>query len=211
MSDWAVVVAGLGGAAVAATATLAAGQMQTRGGRLGREEERRFLAYARVLTHSVGVAQRVATLLTVLRTRSSLAEGLSVTLGIREPADAQVLHDWLGADWSPLLDAWSEVWLVGTPQGVSAANRVVDVCADLMHVLQIPPAKNAVERLRRTVVGISTDDALSRWNEGLKVLGDARKDLAHLVREETGRPVATLFSSDVSAETPPTTTEERRP
>ncbi len=84
----------------------------------GAEQDRRQKAYADLLVASLGVSLRAHVLITVLKTRSGLGEGVAVALGQRKQLEAMGLHDWMNQDFGPLMDAWSRAWAYGTPAGV---------------------------------------------------------------------------------------------
>jgi hypothetical protein len=184
-------------ALVGAAAALTGGWLQAGRQAKAAQAAAREQAYGDMLVASIGLAGRMSALLGTLQSRSGLAEGLSVVLGIRPPADAQQLHDWLALDYRPLMDAWSRIWVSGTPEAVQKADVLLDACADITAAYDLGSSETFAGRVRRTVVGVTAQDTArlaELWNERLEALAAARKDLAEFVRRETGRPPANLFS-----------------
>jgi hypothetical protein len=167
-------------------------------------EAREQQAYADLLVASVGMASRARTLLTGLKLRSGLAEGLAVTLGMRPRVDPLALHDWIDRDYARLMDAWSRVWVFGSAEGVRLGNRLVDACGALMEIFGSATATSTIRgKARQLVVGISLDELTDEWQRQLRSLAVARRDLTDYVRTENGRPAAVLFSADGAAPPPP--------
>ena len=158
------------------------------------EQDRQRQAYVDLLVASFGVAQRAATLLTATQLRSGLGEALDVAFRLRKPVDPLELHDWINVDLSSLADAWSRTWVYGSPQGVARANRLMDACADVIGVLHLVGATGWRQKTRQFVVGIDTKGIAAERAKRLKVLAEARRDLAEFMRTESGSPTAELFS-----------------
>ena len=191
-------IASLVGALIGAAAALIGAWLQTERQAKAAEAAAHQRAYGDLLVASVGLAWRVNSLLHTLQSRSGPGEGLSVVLGIRPPADAQQLHDWIAADYRPLLDAWSRTWVAGTPEMVDKANALLDACANITAIFDTAAPATLAGRVRRNLTGITTqetDQLEALWHERMKALAVARKELAELVRRETGRAPANLFSS----------------
>jgi hypothetical protein len=164
------------------------------------EREREQKAYSDLLVASLGVSLRASTLLTVLKNRSGLQEGVMVTLRQRQQIDALQLHDWIGTDSDPLLDAWSRAWTYGSVDGVALANRLVDSCFEVTGLLDQLKANGLRDKGRQFLFGLDTDRLAPERTERIKVLAVARRDLADYMRAETGRAPADLFSSTTTAE-----------
>lgn len=166
-------------------------------------QSREHQAYADLLVASVGMASRAHTLLTTLKLRSGLAEGLAVTLGVRPPVDPLALHDWIDRDHARLMDAWSRVWVYGSAKGVRLGNRLVDGCGALM---ELPGSATGAStprgKARQLALGINIDEAAAEWQRRLRTLAVARRDLTDYVRAETGRPAAALFSAHATTPLP---------
>lgn len=187
---------GLAGIVVGAAATFGTVWVQERRRQAADAANARERAYLDLLTASLSTANRVRTLITTLKVRTGLTEGLSVVAGLRKPVDTFELHDWLDIDFRPLMDAWSRVWVSGTPRGVELGNKVIDASMQVISVLDMPaPADtNLRGRVSRTLKRVSTDHLIAEFETQLASLAVARRDMAHLVRSETGRPPAELFS-----------------
>jgi hypothetical protein len=167
-------------------------------------QAREHQAYADLLVASVGMASRAHTLLTALKLRSGLAEGLAVTLGLRPPVDPLALHDWIDHDYARLMDAWSRVWVYGSAEGVRLGNRLVDGCGALMELSGSATGTSTIRgKARHLVLGISLDELTAEWQRRMRSLAVARRDFTDYVRTETGRPAAALFSTDGAAPPPP--------
>ncbi|HEY0166602.1 MAG TPA: hypothetical protein VGB75_06120 [Jatrophihabitans sp.] len=191
------VLAALGGALIGALAAVGGTWWQGHAAGKAAEADARERAYVDLLVASQNLAFRMDTLLTTVKTRSGLGEGLAVTLGQRKPMDAMVLHDWLRVDLGPLMDAWSRAWACASPRGVELSNAVLDACNQMFAVLGEGAAQTPLIKARTAVVGASIDEQRTLLSERSRVLAAARKDLAELVRAETGRPPAQLFGPDI--------------
>lgn len=101
---------GLGGTLVGAIVALTGIWMQERQRRRTSDSDAREQAYVDVLVASMGVAQRINTMIITLKTRSGPAEGVMVTLRQRKPMDAMEQHDWINIDLQPLMAAWTRAW-----------------------------------------------------------------------------------------------------
>ena len=192
VSAWFGLLGALVGAAAVLGAVWLANWQQSRAA----DADARERAYVDMLATSMALAGRVRALLTTLKVRSGVSEGLAVTFGQRGEMDAMALHEWVAADFQPLMDAWTRIWTIGSPAGIDAANKLLDCCAEVMSVLDYAAPPSLLGRLRETVVGIKTDQLLETYSEKLSQLARARRDLAELVRAETGRPAAALFATD---------------
>lgn len=188
-------VLGLIGALIGAGAVLGAVWLQDRRTSRAAAVDARERAYVDLLIASVAVARRLHALITTAKARSGLQEGFAVVLGQRQPLEPMALHDWVEADFRPLLDAWSRVWATGTPRGVHAANKLVACCTDLVAILNPESLETPKDKLRQTVLGIDTREMLIRFEEAVKPLAEARRDLAEIVRNESGRPPTELFGA----------------
>jgi hypothetical protein len=162
----------------------------------GTERELRQKAYADLLIASLALPLRVHTLLTTLKSRSGLAEGIAVTFGTRQAMDPMALLDWINADYAALMNAWSRAWAYGTPEGIALSNVLLESCGRVMELLSIPAAKGIMEQGRRTVAGIETGPLVEEWNRRIAAIAHARRDLAAHMRAETGREPAVLFSEE---------------
>ena len=76
-----------------------------------------------------------------MRSRSGFRERLDLTLHHRKPVDVLEMHDWLNQDFGPLMDAMSQITVVGTQDAIIVAGRVLRACVDLMDLV-LKPAPN---------------------------------------------------------------------
>jgi hypothetical protein len=185
----------LGAALIGAGGAVSAVWLQSRQQARASEADARERAYVDMLVVSIALSRRIRTLLTILKVRSGIGEGVAVTFGQREAMDAMALHEWIEVDFRPLMDAWTRVWACGSADGVRLSNALLDACRDVMSVLDLAAPPSLLGKLRQTLVGVQTEELLVRFQGKLTVLAKARKDLAELVRAETGRPTAELFSA----------------
>lgn len=197
---WAAVLIaliGLAGIIVGAAATFGTVWVQERRRQAAEAANARERAYLDLLTASLSTANRVRTLITTLKVRTGLTEGLSVVARLRKPIDTFELHDWLDIDFRPLMDAWSRVWVSGTPRGVALGNKVLDASMQIISVLDMPASGETNLRawLSRTFRAVSTEQLIAEFETHLASLALARRDMANLVRSETGRSPAELFSA----------------
>src|SRR4051794_5448961 len=98
-------------------------------------QAREHKAYADLVVASVGISRRAHTLLTAIKVRSGLGEGLAVAMGLRQAVDPFVIHDWIDRDFVPLVDAWSRVWVYGSAEGVRLGNHVINRSSELMELV----------------------------------------------------------------------------
>ena len=188
-------VVGLGAALIGAASAFGAIGWQGRQQAKAAEADARERAYVDLLVSSVSLAIRVRSLLTTVETRSGIKEGIAVTLGQRKELDPMTLQEWLDVDYRPLMDAWSRAWACGTPEGIELSNRLMDACRGVIAVMaQVGPTSRS-GAMRLALFGVKTAEQVALYDERLAVLATARRDLADLVRRETGRPPAQLFSA----------------
>lgn len=186
---------GLGAALIGAVGALGAVWFQSRQQGHANDADARERAYLDLLVASIALARRVRTLLTTVKVRSGIGEGIAVTFGQREAMDAMILHEWIEVDFRPLMDAWTRVWACGSADGVRASNTLLDACRDVMSVLDLAAPPSLLGKLRQTFAGVNTDELLVTFQDKLAALAVARKNLAELVRAETSRPTAELFTA----------------
>ncbi|WP_375502863.1 hypothetical protein, partial [uncultured Jatrophihabitans sp.] len=161
------------------------------------EADARECAYIDLLVSSLAMARRARSLIATLQVRTGISEGLAVTFGQRQQMDPMTLHEWLEEDVAAVMEAWTRAWATATPAGVAAAsNRVMTCCGDVFGVLDLSAPATMLGRLRETLAGVDTEILQSRYQEKLATLAHARRDLALLVRAETGRAPAELFEAE---------------
>ena len=186
-------LAGLGGALIGAFAALGGTWWQARAAAKAADVDARERAYVDLLVGSQAFSLRVAALIDTLEFRSGLGEGLAVTLGQRAPLDSMAVQDWMDVDLRPLLNAWSRGWTCASPRGVELSNTLLAACVDLASVLSDGADLSRLGKIRTALLGARVDRHRALYEERLPALTAARKDLADLVRAETGRPPALLI------------------
>lgn len=157
------------------------------------ETDARESAYIDLLASSLALARRARSLIATLHVRSGVGEGLAVTFGQRQPMDPMILHEWIEKDLATVMEAWTRAWATASPAGVAASNRVMTCCGDVLGVLDLSAPATMLGRLRETLAGVDTETLQTRYRDKLTTLAHARRDLALLVRAETGRAPAELF------------------
>lgn len=165
------------------------------------EKDLRQRAYADLLVSSLGVALRVRTMITAIKTRSGLSEGVAGLINSRKQLDALDLHDWVRQDFGPLLDAWSRAWAYGTPEGVQLANKLLDSCSEALDAIAEADAASGWQKVRELVAGADVARLLVEWGTAMDKIAVARRDLANHVRSESGRDAAELFAVDAGQTT----------
>lgn len=187
----------LGGAVIGAAATYFGGWAHDRRAGKAAEADFRRQSYVDLLSRSIDLASRTRTLLSVAKLRGGLQEGASILLYHRKPLDPIALHDWISLAWQPLFDAWSRVWISGDSEAIRLANTLIDKCADLLSALSSTPPASRRAKLRECVLGPDISRQLPIYEEHLREVAAARRELAEFVRRETKRPTAELFSADL--------------
>lgn len=122
---------------------------------------------------------------------------------LRRPLDHFELHDWLSADWGPMIDAMAVIWIRGDQQGIRLANDVVNRCADLMTMPNIPDPLGWRERLTRLWSPVVwPPEVVENRNALVKSAATARRALANYVRDRSRQDEADLFAGSMSATSP---------
>ncbi|MDQ1500632.1 MAG: hypothetical protein QOI86_3972 [Actinomycetota bacterium] len=191
---WAPVIAALGSAIITAGALFGIDQRRARRQERAGLQERRRHAYSRLLTYSGVIAHTAGALHTTIQIRSGIREGLDVTLGKRVPMDPMDVDARLRQDFIPLSEAWSDVWTIGSSEAVIASNWIIDTAAAVVGAATT--TGDGGNWLGRLAAHQWTDEQLRQWNDDLKALAIARRNLAELARRELGIEVARLFSED---------------
>jgi hypothetical protein len=147
----------------------------------------RSAAYGDMLAHSMSLAARAQTVRGLLPLRSGLDEGVSIVLRLRKPIDSFDLHDWLDRDLAPLTNAWSQVWAVGSQEGIDAADELMDACADLIGAAtKHDESRNKVRAAVRGIVW--TPEEVESYDKALSRLSEQRVAFVRLMRQELGAP-----------------------
>ena len=168
---------------------------QNRAARRGARDDAKRAAYSRLLAASMSMGFAAKTMHVAIGHRSGLAEGVGVTFGTRTEADPLTIHDFLRPDFDALAQAWSAIWVFGSPPGVTAANRLMTRSLELMEAHTQRGQRN--RRGRRVVLGEAwTDEQRGQMDTTVRALAVARKDFAELARRELQSGGAALFSDD---------------
>jgi len=194
---WIPVVAALGSSAL--TGLVAFGLDARRSGqsRLDVLRERRLRAYSQMISRAASLALAAGAMHLTVKIRSGLTEGFDIALRQRKPAEPTELHDWLMKELGPLVKALSEVWIVGTPKAVKAANEVMRMCNMVLN--SATKQGEARTPLVRFVAGEKwTAAQLESWQADIDGLAEARKRLAEIARSEMGIEFTPLFTIEDS-------------
>ena len=92
-----------------------------------------------------------------------------------------------------MLDAMAEIWVVGTPEAVVAAN---DLMKKSNSILDLGTSRgNSKSPLVRYLVGEKwTPAQLEAFKEAIDAMADSRKRLAEIARSEMGIEFTELFT-----------------
>lgn len=198
MSDlWVPVIAALGSSAL--TGLVAFGVEWWRSKRAGKsaQAERRSRAYAMLLTRSIVISHLANDLHNAMKIRSGFKEGINVTMRLQKALDPLELSDGLRAEIQPLYEAWSEVWVVGSKKAIPVANDLLVRCAAVVEA-----ATQRGEARPLWLRGIAsekwTQKQIDKWQEEMRGLAEARRQLGVIARQEAGVELADLFASNES-------------
>jgi hypothetical protein len=143
------------------------------------------LAYRQLIAHSLSFSIRASALRNAMEMRSGLAEGMNVVTGIRRALDPLEFHDWLAQGFAPINEAWSTIEVIGIPEAVLAATKLVDACADLVGVAT--QAGQARGKAATAVKGLSwTSEQQNALETATQRVTEERQAFIRLAREETG-------------------------
>lgn len=191
---WIPVIAALGASAL--TGLVALGLDALRARRRDREKlnERRVHAYSEIISHASSFALAAGAMHLTAQVRSGFVEGLDIVLRHRKPIEPLDLHDWLMKELGPMLDAMAEIWVVGTPEAVVAANELMKKCNN---VLELGANRGASgSSLVRFLVGEKwTSVQADSFQEAIDEMSEARKRLAEVARVENGVGFTALFTN----------------
>jgi hypothetical protein len=185
-------VAALGASALTGAVAFGLEWRQSRQRERATTAARRQAAYGKLLSVSGLIGHTAGTLHLTVELRSGLKEGLDVALRHRKPVDPIELMELMRRDLEPLYEAWSEVWLVGTPEAIQIANAVVERSG---RVVAAGTSQNeARNRLLRYLVGERwSQDEIDAFQAEIEGLASARKRLAEVARGEIGVDATELF------------------
>lgn len=194
---WIPVVAALGASALTGLVAFGLDGIRARRDRREGLRARRVQAYSRMISHAASFALAAGAMHLAAQIRSGLTEALDIVLHHRKPVEPLDLHDWLMKELGPLLDAMAEIWVVGTPEAVAAANDLMKKCND---VLDLTTKRGEMgSPLARYLAGEKwTLAQLEASQEAIDVMAEARKRLAEIARSEMGIEFTPLFTIDAS-------------
>lgn len=196
-SYWIPVVAALGASALTGLVAFGLDDVRARRERRERLKERRQLAYAEMISHAAALALAAGSMSLTAKLRSGLVEGMDIVFRHRKPIDPLDLHDWLMKELGPMLDAMAEIWVVGTPKAVVAANELLQKCNRVLE--QGTTRGESGSSLVRYLFGEKwTTTQAEAFQEAINEMADARKVLAEVARVEMNMEFAHLFASEVS-------------
>jgi hypothetical protein len=188
-SVWAPVVAALGASALTTAGLLIRDWVVRR----HRHVTERLAAYESLLASSMVVAQTAIALRLTVQIRSGLREGFDVALRHRRLLEPLDLADRLTRDLQPLFTAWTAVWAKGSEEAIPLANDLVDRCVDLIRVAteQGRGGTRVIRFVRGERWSADQEDA---FREAHRALGESRRKLAEVLRQEGGEKAASLFA-----------------
>jgi hypothetical protein len=163
------------------------------------QQERGARAYASLLSASAVILISTAGGLRLARkTRTGVAESVAVTTRMRKLMDPLEFSDWIRRDTMPLFEAWAEIWVIGTPEAVDAANEIVNRCASIIG-LASEQGSGRVGFARWFLGEEPATDQVERFNAEVKRLGQARRNLGDIARREAGASGAHLVLEEDGA------------
>ncbi len=196
---WAPVAAALGASLLTGLLLFGVEKWRAHLGENSAKQERRARAYASLLSASAVILISTAGGLRLARkTRTGVAEGVAVTTRMRKLMDPLEFTDWIRRDTMPLFEAWAEIWVIGTPNAVDAANDIVSRCASIIG-LASEQGSGRVGVARWLLGEEPAADQVERFNAEVKLLALARKSLGDIARREAGAAGAHLLPEEDGA------------
>lgn len=201
---WAPVIAALGASVLTTVGLLVRDWLVGRRRQRAERLATRLAAYQALLTQSIVALHAASTLRLTMKVRSGLKERWDLTLRQRKPLDPFDLADRLLRDFQPLFAAWTSVWAEGTAESIPLANELVERCLALTTMAtELGQAGGA---LKRYLLGqrwtVNQEEA---YSQAQMAVGDARRRLAELLRDEGGETAVDLRA--VSTARAPTNAE----
>ncbi len=185
-SLWAPVIAALGAAALTAVAAIGVELVREDHAARGRERTERRDAYARFLKATASFI----TLATTIREIRKLSTGPAAAIRISDPLGFMVGFN---RDLAPMWDAWSEVWLHGSQEAVTAANRVIDSTQPVIGLANVKGEGRSP--FAAAFLGETwTTEQEAAFGHGLTAVGKARLQFAAVARKELGADVVDLVA-----------------
>jgi hypothetical protein len=149
-------------------------------------------AYTQLLTAAMMVVHTVGMLRLAVEVRSGLKEGIDVALHVRKPIEPFEIDDHLRRDFGPLFEAWTHIWMIGSPEAIQKANRLLDSAVEVLGAGTTRGEANV--GLDRWLLGDKwTPQQMELFQGKVRELGAARKEFAELARKELGSEMAELF------------------
>jgi hypothetical protein len=193
-ATWAVVAAALGSAALTGLASVGALLLQERKRQRAEAKAARRHNYAVFLARSWGFLQRAQALADMSRLRTGFGEGLDIILRLRKPIDLREIHDWLNVDWSPLIDAYSDIQATDSQEVIDAASLFVQRCGILIDV-GAPTLTGWRAKVRVATIGLPwTPEQRTGWRRALEDCGEARRGFITVARDRLGQDSVDLLA-----------------
>ena len=189
---WAPVAAALGASGLTLLGTWGLQRRRDRREAAAGVAERRRAAYVALLGASLRLVFETSALRANAELRSGFTESLDVVTRIRKAPDLFDVSDRLLAHLGPLVDAAGQLMIVGGPQAVDIANRMVAVAGALVGIPVGPQGQGKFAALIRGVR--ATDEQVKAYSEHVFRLGELRRALAALARREAGIEDVDLLS-----------------
>lgn len=163
-------------------------------------ENTRDGAYHQLLVTSGLMVQSASTLRTLIQTRNGLAEAVDLLLHIRRPVDLFQLDQLMRGDLTPLFEAWSLVWTVGSREGIQISNELVAKASEIVQMAITPGTERGL--VRTLLLGPRwRSGELNAMEEKVKELSATRRKLALLARKEGGAEFAEVYSVEIEEST----------
>lgn len=198
MSDvWAPVIAALGASLLTGLFGFGLEWWRLRSAKKEAFVERRSRAYSTLLARSVSITYLAQNLHNAIEIRSGVREGINVTLRYQKAIDLLDLAKWMETEFQPAFEAWSEVWVVGSQEAIAEANDLITKCGAVLETAT-QRGQGRPDWLRGIAGEKWTKEQLEQLQEEVKGIAEARRQLAKIVRKETGLDVADVFASNES-------------
>jgi len=197
---WAPVVAALGAALLTVLGTWGLDALRHRRAAKDSHVEQVTQAYGDVLRWSQSLLLRAQALGQQGRYDSGIIGRLENFIRRDHYTPMRVFEE-IRADVEPLQAAASRVWLIGTPEGIDLARKVMAAAEAVLGASTALPERGRLESSFRAVVGEHlTEDQEEAARRAVDQLVAARTSFAQLARRETGREL--LTDADRPAEQP---------
>lgn len=195
---WVPVIAALGASTLTGLVTLGLDVMRAKRRRREGLTERRVSAYSQMISHAASFALAAGAMHLTAQMGSGLTEALDIVLHHRKPIEPLDLHDWLMKEMGPMLEAMSEIWVVGTPKAIVAANELMMKCNKVLELGAIRGETGSP--LVRYLIGEKwTPAQVESFRGAIDEMSEARKKLAEVARIEMGVGFTALFTNEEEA------------